>query len=354
MASDITIGVKITRALKTWAKRLGTVLAIALISVGCSELLVRVVVPQKPVWMDIYVRHPRLPFHALRPNATYAVDTRETKWSVLIDAHGHRVLAAQDAPSGDRPLAVWLGDSFTFGHGIDYPLAFVSLVEARGKYRSLNAGVPSYGPVQYRMVLEDELAQGIKPARVIVMSYLGNDIDDCVTNKDLPVVDGAVDPVGGIRSWLLRKSHFYRLAQNHYRAFRARNTHVTPLEATMSHPDGWSDPKVVEALRIYREELGRIKTVCDGQSIPLLVGLIPSRALVAQLTGSPFPESAGADYSSIPKKVSGLLDGLGIRSIDLTDVLRSHPLAETYFDGDGHFTALGNKLAAEELAKAIP
>ncbi len=338
--------------IKGWAKRLGVFVAVALLCIGCGELTVRVAAPQKPVWADIYTRHPRLPLFALRPNATYAVDTRETKWSALIDGDGHRVLDA--TPAGDKPVVLWLGDSFTFGHGIDYQLTFIELLEARGKYRAVNAGVPGYGPVQYRRILEDMLAQGTRPAAVVVMSFLGNDFDDCIANKDLPVVDGVVDPVGGMKSWLQRQSHFYRLAMKAYMPFRARSTYMSTMEAKMRTPDGWNDPKVVEAARVYRDEFARIQAICQRASIPLAVGIIPSRGTMAQLTGAPFPDAGAADYLLIPSKTSEILKGLGVRYLDLGPALAAKPLRETYFNSDGHFTAAGHRLVADALAQAFP
>ncbi len=345
---------KLVALAKKCAKWALQVALIGAIAGGCCELLLRVAAPQPPVWLDIYRRHPRLPFFALQPNARYAVDTRETKWTALTDGEGHRMLPGAPPDDPARPAVLWLGDSFVFGHGVDYDKTFVVLLSSAGKFRSINTGVPGYGPAQYRQILEDALAQGARPRFVVALSFLGNDFDDCVINKDVPIVDGVVDPVGGWRSYLQRHSHFYRLAMKAYAPFRRRSQYMSGVEAKLTLPDGEKDARVIEALRVYRDELERIKKICAERSIGLFVALIPSRASVAAATGQPFAGDPAADYARVPRKAVAIVTELGIRHLDLSAALAAERLERTYFNSDGHFTPFGHTLVAAALRDAFP
>ena len=114
-----------------------------------GELFLRFVFPQPPSWLDVYRRHPSLPFPALQPNIMHTVDTGETLWTIYTDDHGFRVGKNHAFRKADGPLVLVLGDSFTFGHGVNYADSFVGLLESKTKRRFVNAGVPGYGPVQY-------------------------------------------------------------------------------------------------------------------------------------------------------------------------------------------------------------
>ncbi len=116
-----------------------------MLSAAFAETAIRAVAPQPASWQEFYRRHPELPFWAPQPDVETIIDTGETRWTVYTDTNGFRT--AQDlAVDPGRPLALALGDSFTFGVSVDYEQTFVALLEAAlgRQYRFLNAGVPGY------------------------------------------------------------------------------------------------------------------------------------------------------------------------------------------------------------------
>lgn len=73
-----------------------------------------------------------------------------------IDARGHR--RTPGAPRGERPSVLFLGGSFTFGHGVEDHEVFPALLQQRWpERRVLNAGVSAYGTAQALLVLRDAL-----------------------------------------------------------------------------------------------------------------------------------------------------------------------------------------------------
>jgi hypothetical protein len=123
---------------------------------------------------------------------------------------------------------VWcLGDSFTFGHGVDYDQSYVGLLSAdvKPRWHFCNTAVPGYGPVQYRQLLQYHLDRGSQPSAVLVGTYVGNDFFDCIWGKDIPVVDGIL---GERKTWktpVKRNSHLYRLCSKIYHNLFLRSRH---------------------------------------------------------------------------------------------------------------------------------
>src|SRR5205085_1913297 len=92
-----------------------------------------------------------------------------------------------------------------------------SWLDAGGALHWVGTGVPGYGPVQYRQILEWELGERREPPKLLlVATYLGNDFHDCVRNRDLPVHDGVVSDRGDLKSAIKRRSHLYRAIARAY------------------------------------------------------------------------------------------------------------------------------------------
>jgi hypothetical protein len=158
------------------------------VCLGFAEIVLRFLFPQPPSWLAIYQTDPELG-HALLPNTVVRVATGETDWTVRTDGRG---LRAGTGPQNERPCDVlWLGDSFAFGHGVEYEETFVALEQSRHpQTRICNAAVPGYGPVHYRRIAERLLGSGLAVGALWVATYVGNDFHDCVAQKQHPVNTG--------------------------------------------------------------------------------------------------------------------------------------------------------------------
>jgi hypothetical protein len=170
--------------LKIRRRNLGRLLLLGMsfgLSVALCEVIVRTVAPQPPSLLDIYRANPSPPY-VLERNVRAYCDTGETRYVVYTDEAGHRTSA--DPSRVDRPEAakvLLIGDSFTFGQGVNYEDSFAGLLDrSEERYQFINAGVGSFGPSQYRQVLEQEIGNERFPQFVIVITFLGNDIYDCI------------------------------------------------------------------------------------------------------------------------------------------------------------------------------
>ncbi len=326
-----------------------------------AELAIRIVAPQPTSWLAIYREHPTLPFYALEPEARDQVETGETSWSVVTDAAGERVATGLAATTNASDCVdLWLGDSYAFGHGLDYEHAFVGLLAGRSAGRTRNAAVAGYGPVQYRMTLEHRLAEPLEIAGLWLATYVGNDFNDTLQDKDVVVSDGILGNDPGIKSFLKRNLHLYRLATAvyHQLATEAESPYARMLEE-LARPQAWRKGPLVQAAEIYERELAAIDRLARGAGVAPRVVVIPTREAVEQArlaaatppatTTPPNAHDASRDALLPVAKAREILDRLQIAYVDLTPVLAARPTEETYFRFDGHLTEEGSHLAADAI-----
>jgi hypothetical protein len=327
-------------------RSLALLLVSALLSVCLAEGLLRLVAPQPASWLDVYRRHPALPFPALLPNVEREVDAGEGRWTILTDADGLRIGRAPVAPG--LPLALALGDSFTFGQGVQYEDSFVArLAQDPGGFRWRNAGHGGYGPQQYRQVLEYLLEQGLDPEILLVGIYLGNDFHDCVWDKDVPVEGGVAGAEPGLRDALKRSLHLYRLlARGYHRLGLAPTSHAG---SELYDSEAWSRPPLARAEPIFRAEIERIAAIAAQRGTPLLVVVIPTQLSVDSEAGRATPVAVDGTYPV--RRVGAILDSLEIRWVDAMPALVD--LEDAYFVHDGHLTRLGHRAVADLLAPEV-
>ena len=322
-----------------------------------AELGLRCLAPQPISWLSVYEPDPVLPYR-LRPLAEQEIDTGETKWRIAIDALGQRN-APGAAVERERPFLLALGDSFAFGHGVDFEdsLSARLALELGGELALRNAAVPGYGPVQYRQVLERELDEPAL-AGVLVTSFLGNDFYDCVWAKEGPITDGALGATRGRRYWLKKNSHLYRFLSAHAHFLGlGRGESDLKLNARLMTPAAWDEKPLAEARATFRTELARMQELCRARGVPLLVLVLPARASVDDgLLGASIAAAGltGGSYErNLPTRtVAALCAELGLPWLDTSAILRSLP-GPLYFRFDGHFRAATTRALAHELAPLV-
>jgi len=95
-----------------------------------------------------------------------------------IDQWGFRNSGVTNAQPGERWWAV-VGDSFTFGLGVNDEATFVHLLNRAGpgRARFRNFAVPGYSTDQEALLVEREILP-LSPFAIVLMVYLGNDLFD--------------------------------------------------------------------------------------------------------------------------------------------------------------------------------
>lgn len=204
---------KSSRVLR-WAVRFGTVFAGLAVGLVVAELVFRSRDDGAFPHVNFYVADSALGVR-LEPNAEERIAFGGNPvTSLRTNNKGYRG-ATWPAPGKDEILVV--GDSQVFGLGVEETETFsAQLSKATGR-TVINAGVPTYGPAEYKAVIA-ELIDQRKPTTVVLTLNMVNDLfEEHRPNAERHVVwDGwAVRKENApaetsdfpFRSWLYRKSH---------------------------------------------------------------------------------------------------------------------------------------------------
>jgi lysophospholipase L1-like esterase len=328
------------------------------LSVLVAEGVLRAFFPQPPSWLAVYREHPRLPF-VVQADVHAPIDTGETHWTLHTDGRGYRIPAA--GPSGAAPehTLLLLGDSFSFGHGVDYEQTFGArlALQLGPRWRLDNAAVPGYGPIEYRQRLEETLAAGEHPEQLLVVLYLGNDFRDCAGQRRVPVVDGVIGyERTSLSGWLKRRSHLYRLASRAWHVVAGSlNAEPEVTSEELYHAERWEQGELKRGFETCAAELGALASLARGQRIPLLVAVIPTAETVAaRVSTRPEGLAEGRRDLGLPaRKTMRLLGDLGLPSVDLTDALAAAGAERVYLPFDGHLSPLGHERVAAEIGRPL-
>ncbi|MDP7031460.1 MAG: hypothetical protein QF904_04095 [Gemmatimonadota bacterium] len=311
--------------------------------------------------------------YRLRENFGGEVRVVEYRTRVFTDADGLRVPAnpGPDRLADRRILAI--GDSFTFGVGVEAAQAFPEVLErllvTDGRPSSVrNGGVGGYGPLRASRLLSSSLGKW-NPEIVVHTIYVGNDLEDPEPDRYLShprVVDGRLVSDGRHPLFRLRKSlhihsHLYSfLRERLYGVYRAtglaeRSRHLDPV-GLAEWParilrSSW--PAGRDAVRDAAEETREL----GGR---YLVVVAPTRYQVDDDSWRRYrdrwrlPDSA-FDRDHAQREIVRDLQAMGVAVLDLLPGFRREAACGTraYFDVDEHWTREGHRIAAEEIAEEL-
>lgn len=270
--------------------------------------------------------------------------------------------------------AVALGDSFTFGLGVDEEDSWVArLQETLGK-EVVNLGQPGFGPVQ-----EERMVQRyVRPLRpqVVLWMVFPNDLEDGLLFNGMGGV--AERPTGRLDRLLGALRPFSRLAlliefslgrgplvwaEGYERrtvgddgAGGGRVARPRPNEIFF-HPDllarqiNLTDPTIDTGWWITRNAIASAaaEVQADGSELILVLAPPRERAYLNLLSADP---AVPYNTDELFGRFKALGDELGIRVLDLTPafIQAAQDGDILYFQHDGHWNEAGNALAASAIA----
>lgn len=152
------------------------------------------------------------------PNTVSRHTSEDFDVEVHVDDAGRRVLAERVTESG-RPTVVFVGDSFTFGWGVEAEDSFPHLIGRLLDADAVNLGVAGYGTDQeYLLLLEDGLPLG---PEAVVLTFCHNDFEEVMAGRRYGWTkprfhfEGerlVLSEAGARAPWLERRSLLYRSA----------------------------------------------------------------------------------------------------------------------------------------------
>jgi hypothetical protein len=267
-------------------------------------------------------------------------------------------------------LAVAVGDSFSWGDGVENSETWVEQLEAATGYDFVNLGVRAYGPIQYNRVLERYGAQ-FKP-RVILWQFFLNDFEDSARFEKW-INDGKpakYPPPGGLDQFLRANSYTYVWLQQMIAQrgdgeeeeeeedqgeifYDQGGLHLRfKRKGYWSQKMNFSRHNISHGWELTQQAVLEADRLADEVGAELVVVLVPFKEqaywpLFSTLLDH--PERYEPDLTT--DLMRELCDAHGVRYIDLTPVFQEHTSQgeQLYFRVDGHWNPQGQALAAQAV-----
>lgn len=258
----------------------------------------------------------------------------ETRYGeVLVTYNEHGLRDRPILPKGEDEYRVLaLGDSVTFGAGVDQGKTFSARLEPllqerlHRPVRVINSGVGGYNTVQEVTYFKQE-GMTLKPD-LVMLTYVQNDVE---VNK------GPFDPWAQSSPWgksfpdmvitMVGKLWFYRLMHHTY-AYALPTSQSEATRASQQESRGW---------RESMSALGELVTMCQERKIPLIVFFRRMRPDENNLLLADVVRHA----EGVPvKDMAPWFAGIKVSSVVNSKV-------------DGHPNAEGHRVMAEHMAEDI-
>ena len=360
------------------ARRLWQNAALALLSVVVSLALVEIGL--RLFWSDFYLKfRPELPtgnrrFHAERGWSLVPgvrVTQGDTEFTVTQTHNSLGFRGPEIAPkSPDRPRVLVLGDSMTYGHGVEDAETFSAVLQQlEPGLEVINAGVPGYSGVEELLLLRTD---GMRLAPdLVILGFFWNDVMDAAQSRyarfelDAGGALRGVPPSPASQEHPIFQNEQRRLQRRLGPAYRMLSWSYTYRFASdrlkLLHlliDDWWQGAQAVPGLDAAEREsawqlsFALIREMRDvarqGGADFLLLG-IPDQVQIEDGTSV---AGAGHYLREVPERLREFAQAEGIAFLDLVPPLRAARAqdAEPYFYRfDRHWNALGHRRAAEAL-----
>ena len=312
----------------------------------------------------------------LIPNATGREREHEGEFDVAVQVNslGYRQ-AEFDPVKADQLRIVALGDSFTFGDGVEerdaWPRALERALAAGASRRVevINAGVPGRWVDEYYLELKRR-SLPLQPDVVVVGFFLGNDIvgPDAETHV-WTEVDARGRPLridrpnerieSGFRvmrvpkpRWripLVRNSHVAQLVYDGGKAIVQRWRPSTPDEDALFVAE--YTPETAAVVQRVENLFVAMAEACREHGVRLLVAMIPTREQVRPELAA---GTAARGFEQPNRRFAAFFAAAGIAFVDLLPVLRDAASGgPLYYRFDGHWTPRGHAVAAQAIAARL-
>jgi lysophospholipase L1-like esterase len=306
--------------------------------------------------------HPYIGF-VYPPHYEGEIVSGKFRFTYNTDGHGFR----NPWPWPERAEIVAVGDSLTFGYGVEDDQAWSSLLDRSLPHTHVvNLALIGSAPQQYLRVYET-FGTDLKPKVLLFGLFPGNDVKDAGTFDEWQAAgsEGNYDvwrffrgriprPAQGIKHYL-KKSYLVLCLREAWRLYRLPGkTRITALD----FPDGgrlqlffytswWQSVEASEDhpdFQLILQTVEKARTSTRQQGTELLVLLLPTREEVyLPLLGEESPDDSGPFRAAFEER--------GIPYLDLTPAFRKRAKAheQLFFEVDGHPNVAGNALIAEEV-----
>jgi len=317
--------------------------------------------------------------HSYIPNCHSRFTTFEWDTDVKINAEGFR--DDEIAPKEQFDLRIlMLGDSMTWGYGVEKEETFSEVLQQKLKAKGINADVINAGATSYSPTLEYLLLKNkglsYQPDIVILNLDMSDIQDDYNYNQERAEFDqdGNVIRVSGIKE---QTTLFYKI-RNKMQLNRFIFDKLNLIDSRLIKKEEkqnimpLGDPKtdryaILRDMPVQDEAehwkrtfhyISLINELCKKNDITFILTLYPYGVQVSadewSLGRHLFGFSSDAVHSDAPQqKVKQFAEENGIMYVEMLDSFKESDTFPLYFAYDGHINRDGHALAAEVLYSSL-
>ena len=321
-----------------------------------SESIVRIAMPN---WQEFYngrfMRVINVSNHGLVAtglpgfNGYFSQNNGDFRVRLKINNFGYRNPDPVEKAKG----RVWfVGDSMAFGWGVEQSEMYSTVVENLLNLPTFNISSPGTNVCGYQALLARTLKHA-SPRALIVGLILENDLNNyncraealkSHTNIIQPKSDVSLKSVNSLKIWLMQKSALYNFMAISLKRVSFINKFLTRLglvSKVHAHKPVHSLDKFDLVVSRTAAELENLRSQISA-GIPFAVLIAPARFEIRDLDKA---------YQRVRKEMIRALTDRGIAVIDPIDRFLKTGFEATHFPHDGHWSALGHKVAAQAVAE---
>lgn len=372
---------------KLWAVRIVALITGPLLGLAVTELALRTIVPTySPITFDIFYRDSK---GQLRLKADQRRRHASPEWNVLVETNA---AGFRDTPEPPRPgerLVLSLGDSMSFGWGVEYKEAFPARLEtllsqsAGPPFRVIKASIPGTGTTD-QLALLSELVETTPVDVVLLAFFVGNDFHDVEAGgaSQYDIIDGLLVPKDAsqslsrhMRSWVKRKSYAAQLIAQQFWRLERHRTAAVPVERRAHAGLARRDPGLRDTLELHLRQgpdeklaggiestlsaLSEMQDVARRHGARFVLLVIPRSFQVHEEDKQRWQEAYGLrdedwDMDRPQRLLRDWARGSGAELIDPLTALRGEAgqgRGRLYFFPDSHLNATGHAVVADRLAR---
>jgi len=312
---------------------------------------------------SIFYTEDRLGLILLKPDHTAACCYWGHHWQHATDHWGFR-----NPETWSKVDVALVGDSFTYGHGVEEDQTMAHFLRAELGARVANLGVTGASPVDY-VALVRNFALPLAPKVIFVVPF-ANDIDDIAATRSRAELRAYLErgeaPELGVydrellraaapkpETWSLEAVQSslltYRAIQYAYRSTRERSRRYESLRRLQGTPDKAAEAKPPSQSVVISEYVRKVFGVMAESSrqrgATLVMAVIPATY-----------DAGRPRYGRVPDFMREVALEHDIPFLDLRPVLTTpdgFPVRDTRLLRDGHLTERGHRLVAHAMASFV-
>ncbi len=272
-----------------------------------------------------------------RPGVVIRAPKKSRNITMTIGDHGTRANGGPER--AERPLALAVGDSFTFGDEVNDEEAWPAVLQQLSAGRVINAGVPGFG-LDQAVLRAEQLAPIYKPD-LIVVSFIPHDVTRC----ELSYWYGRAKPYFDIGPDGLRYHAAHVPPASLFAPLQQVLSGSVAVDLYLSDSFYWEGPEMV-----VEHERG-IEVAC--LLMQRLAALGRSRQARIVVLAQPQQLDSTPEQLRIKSAVLECAAANRLETLDLFPIIDgvADPRRQGLFDH--HMTADGNRLVGEALAQRL-